>query len=651
MRRLTLSRRWFPLSTLGALALAMLAVTLAESYGQQLRPAERSPTVQSLQPRHLSLDAAASRLEMAIRERRLAADVLVDAKSQSVLVRGAPEVLREISGIWSDLDRPSQNKPKVVFISGPGAPERGATEQAEPERRGLREERGVVRERPQPLRNVRSTDFENQFASLFKGTRFQTHGDRDVVSATLPGASGAQITIDHRGQTVALSGPEQTIASWRKIVTTLDRKLRADETTAVMAFERADPAQIRQVMQLLRTAQAADRGRPRAQFVAQQEPPAGDPLPPADARAFAQPPEGMDEGGDDFGDADDDAEEGPIGAVRIEIDPDTGMIIVSGRRRDVERVLEIIDQIERETQEARPVIEIVELRHANDQQVAALIAQIYDQVFGPRMPRVLITPLVKPNALMLIGQQAGVGSVRELIERLDQPVAPTAQFRVVSLRHVSAIDAERTLRNFFVSRPGFETTERVGLGARVNVVADYRSNALIIQASPRDMAEVMEMIRGIDKGEAETTDEVRIFRLRNTLAEELAPVLQQAVTGQAAPGTPGAPAQQPAAGPGGATPAQVTPRSTNLQLLRVDQSGRRLMESGILADVRISADARGNSLIVRGPADSMDLIAALIEQLDQPPGAEAAIKVFTLVHGDAQLLMATLQQLFGQPTG
>ena len=43
--------------------------------------------------------------------------------------------------------------------------------------------------------------------------------------------------------------------------------------------------------------------------------------------------------------------------------------------------------------------------------------------------------------------------------------------------------------------------------------------------------------------------------------------------------------------------------------MTVDAKGRRRLESGILTDVRITADPRMNALLVRAPANSMELIA------------------------------------------
>ena len=63
--------------------------------------------------------------------------------------------------------------------------------------------------------------------------------------------------------------------------------------------------------------------------------------------------------------------------------------------------------------------------------------------------------------------------------------------------------------------------------------------------------------------------------------------------------------------------------------------------------MRITADTRGNSLIIIGPAKSMDLMRTLIQQLDELPATEAQIKVFTIVNGDATALAEMLQNLFG----
>jgi general secretion pathway protein D len=85
-------------------------------------------------------------------------------------------------------------------------------------------------------------------------------------------------------------------------------------------------------------------------------------------------------------------------------------------------------------------------------------------------------------------------------------------------------------------------------------------------------------------------------------------------------------------------------RSTVLELLTADVEGRRLLRSGVLDDVQITPDPHTNSLMIAAPAESMDLLSALIEQMDSPT-AVAQIKVFKILNGDAANLIEMLRVL------
>src|SRR5262249_15890055 len=90
-----------------------------------------------------------------------------------------------------------------------------------------------------------------------------------------------------------------------------------------------------------------------------------------------------------------------------------------------------------------------------------------------------------------------------------------------------------------------------------------------------------------------------------------------------------------------------TGRSNALKFTTIDAQGHRQFRSGILTEVRITADPRANALLVAAPSEAMELISALIKQLDGAPAAESQIKVFTIMNGDASSLVEMLQALFG----
>lgn len=346
---------------------------------------------------------------------------------------------------------------------------------------------------------------------------------------------------------------------------------------------------------------------------------------------------------------------GLVNPVQIEMLEGLDVLVLRGSATDVEQVMEIINQVERLSAEITPAIEILPLKHLDCEAMAALVHALYDEVYLARQGNVSITPIVTPNAILIVGRPENVKTVVELVDRLDQPAVPGTQFQVFHLRYASAASAQVTIQNFFV--------ERGGLSPIVRVTADARSNAVIVQASPRDMAEVAELIRKIDTATSDSVNEVRIIRLEHTLATDVASIMQSAIgaatgVGQQ-PGQQQGAAQQPfgqqqqnplgTQGPGGTR--QNEQRAAMLRFLTIDAKGRKLLNSGILSDVRITADVRANALVISSPPENLELLEALVHQLDSLPAAESQLKVFTIVNGDATNLAGMLQALFtGQAT-
>ena len=182
----------------------------------------------------------------------------------------------------------------------------------------------------------------------------------------------------------------------------------------------------------------------------------------------------------------------------------------------------------------------------------------------------------------------------------------------------------------------------------MKVVADYRTNSLIVQASPRDIAEVARLILEIDVESTPAENEIRVFPIKNAVAADLQPILQSAINGTSTgtTNTQQGGFQQPQQPQQSSGSGRSTPPSSRLSI--VAREGAEV-NSGILAGVVITSNPSINTLIVRAPSKSMPLIAALIEQLDQLPSAEARMKVYPVINGDATSLVTIIQQAFGLP--
>ncbi len=249
------------------------------------------------------------------------------------------------------------------------------------------------------------------------------------------------------------------------------------------------------------------------------------------------------------------------------------------------------------------------------------IAQVQEDLVGRRQGRITVTPLVKPNALLLIGWGEAVDAMVELIAKLDRPVPPDSQFAVFALQHAAVTTVQQTVDQFFAGRDG--------LGPRVETAADQRTNSLIVYAAPRDMGEVRRLVQQLDQPQSEAVNRAQIYRIQNALATDVATTLEQTIAA-AASGQSG--------------------RSAVLELMAINEQGQEVIKSGMLSEVSITPNPRNNTLIVTAPPQAMELVAALIDQLDTP-GDRAQIKVFRIINGDATNLVAMLRSLIPSQVG
>jgi type II secretory pathway component GspD/PulD (secretin) len=479
------------------------------------------------------------------------------------------------------------------------------------------------------------------------------NGQRAVFQLAGAPLDGTSIEVDRSTNRVTVVAPEPSMPGWQKMIRSLDNSTaKPGEVTELVRLENARPAPIQRALQLIdslpvdgsttvaaTSAAGAFRTAALPQGVANAQPqqPRGQAQPQPPAPQLPPPAPDNQAQGDDQAAGNAAAGEeaaGIIGDTQIQFVPELGIIIVRGAKRDTQRVLDVIRQIEEQSAVTQPEVEIFQLKHLNSVAAADLLNEVYEEVLAARQGEVNIRPLDQPNAILLVGRRESVAAAITLIEKLDQPLDSTSRLRVFPLKHASARDVETTVRGFFVEKPGSEEDDRPGLGTRVRVIADYRTNALVIGASPRDLEEVEQLIKDIDVETVPAQNEIRVFPLKNSRADDLAPVIQGAINGE-----------------GEAEAAEDTTRpSTSLSILAVDSEEGQMLSSGILANLVVTADANANALIVRGPSSSMELVGELIRQLDQVPGVETVVKVFTVENGDATQLTTALNNLFGATT-
>ena len=389
---------------------------------------------------------------------------------------------------------------------------------------------------------------------------------------------------------VHIHGTDQRVASWKRVLSVLDQPTPAGTKTELKATNQDASPKAKQAIGMLVKQQIAAR--------------------PAQVAT-----EGDTEEPDSL-----------TGPVQVETVDGTDILVIRGNPEDVERVLRIIEEIERISEISEPKIQVVELQHVESEALAALLQQVFNETLTPRYGygSIVVVPLVKPNAVLFVGSPTTVEKAIEIQQKLDQPGKELTQYKLFRLQFAQAGDTQQVLENLFDT----ETDEdSATLRPKALVIADNRTNSLIVRASPRDMGEITQLIRDLDKEGSDTVNELRVFKLKNVLAEELEQVLEDAF--------------EPDTETDGANLSQL------LRFTTIDAEGREQLESGVLAGARVTANRAANALVISAPPKTIDLLEALITQLDQVPDVGIELRVFTIVNGDATALSEMLLGLFG----
>jgi len=539
--------------------------------------AAQSPVLPDSQTRvynlnHLDATAARAKLTAALGESARSMEVLTDDNANRLIIGAPPQIHTQIAPLLAQIDK----VPEAVLEAS--APSKEVVQLSTMNGEALHSRLQKVLNRNLPA--------ERDTTGEWLGFTVDQHN----------GSSAILWTNLKTGLVQILGTPEQA-RSWRQVVEALDTPADAATKAEVVVTKKESSAKVRQAVGALRNQGVS--ARTVQNQVAGVETEKAD---PNSGRSL-------------------------LGQVQIETVEGTDVLVLRGDPQDVERVLQVIEEIERMAAISEPRVEVVPLQHVESEALSVLLQQVFDDAMSRYgYGRIVVVPLVKPNAVLLVALPKTVKKAIEILKQLDQPGKLLTQYELFRLKHAQASEARDVLDNLFTGNQGDGPPT---LGPKALVIADSRTNALIVRASPRDMEEIRNLVKELDLPGSDSVNELRVFKLKNILAEEMETVLQEAFDSEGA--------------------NDDGDLSQLLRFTTIDAAGKRQLQSGVLAGVRVTADSGANALIVSAPAETMPLLAALIAQLDQMPEVGIDLRVFTIVNGDAVSLSEMLLGLFGDP--
>jgi len=224
---------------------------------------------------------------------------------------------------------------------------------------------------------------------------------------------------------------------------------------------------------------------------------------------------------------------------------------------------------ERGAPEDKIVTQLIHLRYADPNEVKQLCA--------PLVSKSSVVLAYEPtNMLIITDVYSNITRLLKIIEAIDV-TGIGKEISVIPVEHADAQELVKIVDSVFNE----QRRQRKRPEQAINLVADNRTNIIVVMGSEGDTAQVKKLIDMLDKKMPKGKERIHVVYLQHAKAEDLAQVLQEL------PSKSGGEAEK----------------------------GKKVAPI-VSQDIQISADKATNSLIIRAEKDDYQILQDIIDQLD-----------------------------------
>ncbi len=339
-------------------------------------------------------------------------------------------------------------------------------------------------------------------------------------------------------------------------------------------------------------------------------------------------------------------------------------LIIEGQPSEVEEILKIIQDLDRESSNGDIEFHIYRLQNGNPQQVSRVLGQMLEALtrsqsrFGRATQTVPVTMAVddRSNSLVISAAPESFKIIEKLLTTLDTaPKRPDRSMNLYTLVNADPYELASKLEALFSDRPRDQ---------RVSAEADYYSNTLTVIAPQEDFPTIEEMIRRYDEAAVDRTLQVRMVALDKVPAAQMAAMLTN-VYSQLATGEirlvdrlPPRPKDKTVLR---MAPISITRSNAPASLTNDTRAAMEALSAAnppsaapFFPEVVVAVDQASNALLLSGPVHELDQIQSIIRDLTRSAAShDTELRIYALSEADPIVVARTFNELFrpdqGQP--
>jgi len=315
----------------------------------------------------------------------------------------------------------------------------------------------------------------------------------------------------------------------------------------------------------------------------------------------------------------------PQDRVDVASDALANALIISASKENIDLITGLLAKVDVEPPAETGIVRMYRLENSDAQRIATMLDGLFSKgLYKPGLAvagagaalagreKVSVAVDIRTNVLIVSASKENFAVIDEIIKKIDatEDFGLLGDVRLYQLKHADATRLAPMLQQFFTAkRQAEQATGASGRSLPVSVIADARTNTLLVAGSRESFKAVEAMIARLDGEQVVPAGEFRVFYLKQATAAALQPTLQRLF----------------------------------------DQ---RIVRGDTRDAVTVIADPKANALIVGASPRDMKLAESLIATLDREPKVPGtALKIFPLEKADATQVAETIRSLYESQGG
>ena len=223
----------------------------------------------------------------------------------------------------------------------------------------------------------------------------------------------------------------------------------------------------------------------------------------------------------------------PMTKVVVEAQPQLNALILVATPSNLEVITELVHMLDVEAASPSSTVRIYPIKHASAAKLGATLTNLFDQQAESKAirpeDRVIIQADDRTNALVVTTSTRSFAVLENLMQSLDTEISPDLrEIRIVSLKNSSASRLANLIQQLMdarLDRLRMVEPETADL-ERATIVADPRTNSLIIAAGNESFDVIQKLAMEMDQSQFDDGTLVRILPIKKGNASRIASTIE-----------------------------------------------------------------------------------------------------------------------------